>query len=95
MVWSGERKADLPSDWRARRLRILERDAWLCRIGYADICIVSANEVDHVGDRTDHRDHMLRAACRPCHGRRTQGQSVTSRLARARRPREGPPGLIA
>jgi 5-methylcytosine-specific restriction protein A len=57
------------SAWQRRRLEVLERDDWTCRIG-GPRCRVSATTVDHIiplsegGARLDPAN--LRAACSPC-----------------------------
>ncbi len=95
MGWhNSNRRGALPQDWRARRARILARDHHRCTIA-GPHCTGTATEVDHIGERTDHRDHMLRAVCHPCHARRTAQQAASSRTARRRRPDEGVPGLLS
>lgn len=57
-----------PSRWQATRIRILTRDAWVCRY-----CGGYANTVDHVVARVNggtHEDANLVAACRRCNGRK-------------------------
>jgi 5-methylcytosine-specific restriction protein A len=62
------------ADWRARRLRILTRDAFACaacsRVAYA-----KAAHVDHIvpleeGGTDD--DANLQVLCHACHGRKTR-----------------------
>ena len=83
MAWEGKRRASLPPDWRKIRARILRRDP-LCRLAYDDICEGRSVEVDHIGEADDHRLHMLRGVCTPCHKRRTQQQAQEARPSRAR-----------
>jgi 5-methylcytosine-specific restriction protein A len=92
--WAGSRRAaDLPKDWKKRHDYILARDP---------ICMLRTHchgalseEVDHIGQRTDHRLHMLRGACTPCHTHRTQAQAQAARGAgpTRRRPVEQHPGI--
>jgi HNH endonuclease len=57
-----------PSDWRIVRVRILERDSYVCRY-----CGAAADSVDHVVPRRkggSHDDDNLVAACRMCNSRK-------------------------
>lgn len=93
MSWAtSNRRATLPPDWRKIRARILKRDP-LCRLAYPDICAGHSREVDHIGPPNDHRPHMLRGVCTPCHKRRTQEQAQAARPTRAR-PQEQHPGRL-
>lgn len=94
MAWEhSTRRADLPADWRTRRVAVLERDQYRCVIR-GPRCTGRATEVDHTGARTDHRLEQLRAACHACHADRTGRQATAAREARRRRRVEPPPGLI-
>jgi 5-methylcytosine-specific restriction protein A len=73
------------ADWRARRQRILLRDAYVCQ---ADGCgrVVSgrAAHVDHLvpleeGGTDD--DANLRTMCEVCHGKKTRGEMRRRGLA--------------
>lgn len=91
MSW---RRSPLPPDWPQRQRRVLERDDHRCRIRGPN-CIDRATEVDHIGDRDDHDDDNLRAACTPCHRSRTGRQArAARRIEPTRRPPEPHPGLI-
>jgi 5-methylcytosine-specific restriction protein A len=104
---SGSRRTTpLPPDWPAIRRRVLLRDAHRCQIRTPSICVdphgVRANEVDHIGPAGDHRDEMLRAACGPCHARRTGQQAGLAagvrrraRAAARKRPPEPHPGIVS
>jgi len=75
MAWEGSnRLARLPSDWHARRLRVLERDSYRCCIRYPDRCVGRASEVDHIRAGDDHRLDNLRAACAPCHKKKSSAE---------------------
>ena len=93
--WAGSTRADdLPKDWRKRRGHVLERDP-VCRLRL--VCDgAPTTEVDHIGERTDHRLHMLRGVCHPCHRTRSLGQAAQARGAgpTRRRPAERHPGLL-
>lgn len=99
-AWQGStRRVTLPKNWQAIRAKVLKRDGYLCQIRDPDAgCLLRATEVDHVGSRDDHRLSQLRAACSPCHQRRSaqQGQAARAALAaRGTRPAERHPGLIS
>lgn len=71
---------------RARRLRILERDQYLCRIQYQG-CIGTATICDHIkatllgGQDTDAN---CQAACKPCHDRKSSMEGHQAQGHRAR-----------
>lgn len=99
MVWAARsaRRQTLPADWPTTQPRILRRDGHRCQIR-GPRCIGRATEVDHVGASDDHRDEMLRSACRPCHGTRSasqggvaSGSARRSRAASRTRPPEPHP----
>lgn len=57
-------------DWRALRLRILDRDQWACQINGPG-CLGVATHVDHVLPRIEYPDlsmdpSNLRASCSAC-----------------------------
>lgn len=87
MTW---RRSPLPTNWTTLRAVVLERDP-TCRLGL-DCCTIRASEVDHIGDADDHRPHMLRGVCHPCHARRTAQQAADAK-PRARRKAEQHPGI--
>ena len=89
----------MPPDWMRRRNHVLKRDARICKI-QDPMCISVATEVDHIGDRMNHSEGNLRAACKPCHQNRSSGQggAAAGRMRRAmasqrRRPPEAHPGI--
>lgn len=71
-----ERAHYLSADWRARRLRILVRDAYVCR-SCSRVCHgVNAN-VDHIVPLEDggtDADANLQTLCSSCHGRKTRAE---------------------
>lgn len=94
---SSNRRATLPVGWPHIRRRILARDRYRCRIQLPGVCVGVATDVDHIGADTDHDDSNLRAACTPCHRRRSAEQGGAARRARAaarHRPAEPHPGAI-
>jgi hypothetical protein len=90
MSW---RRSPLPRDWKRRRLRVLERDRYRCRIR-GPKCVGRATDVDHIGRDDDHRLVNLRSACGPCHDARTARQAQAAGVAHYR-PRVAHPGLLA
>jgi 5-methylcytosine-specific restriction enzyme A len=100
--WQGStRRATLGKEyWRARD-RVMRRDGRRCQIRTPELCIGEATECDHIGDRLDHSDANMRAACRPCHqdrssrqGGQAAGQRAQARVAARRRPVERHPGQL-
>lgn len=91
-AWEGStRRETLPANWYTEiRPAVLERDGYQCRIVFEDICIGHANQVDHEGGRDDHRLEMLRAACEPCHQRRSSQQGRAARVSERRPPEQHP-----
>jgi 5-methylcytosine-specific restriction protein A len=92
---SSHRSLDLPPDWDARRSSILARDRGLCRIRDPKVCIKVATEVDHIEPGNDHSPENLRAACTPCHARKSslEGNAKKAAMRRARyRPAYRHPG---
>jgi len=67
-------------EWEATRLRILNRDGWLC--AYCGVHLEGRNAtVDHVipidlGGTDD--EHNLVAACRPCNGKKSNRTMLRS-----------------
>jgi 5-methylcytosine-specific restriction endonuclease McrA len=96
--WEGSnRRAELPADWyTAIRPFVLARDEYRCR-NRTDgrVCGRRANQVDHIGDKHDHRPEMLQALCADCHAAKSSRQGNDARWAvRRQRPKERHPGLI-
>ncbi|MFE0039427.1 HNH endonuclease [Streptomyces sp. NPDC059015] len=68
------RRAELPADWYTRiRPLILARDGHACQS-----CGRLATDVDHIGDKHDHRLENLQALCSRCHMRKTSRQGNLS-----------------
>lgn len=91
---SSTRRARLPTDWPARRRRILIRDQHRCQLDYPGICAERATDVDHIIAGDNHDDHNLQAACDPCHQHKSSREGVHARADRAaqrlRPPRRHP-----
>lgn len=87
------RRSPLPPGWPKIRRRILERDNYLCQIRDMTVCVGTATDVDHIGDRGDHGNANLQSACGPCHDRKT-GQTNAAKRPQRRRAVEGHPGAI-
>ena len=84
---------------RSTRDRIMTRDRGECQLGYLNHCTIIATEIDHIGDRYDDSDEMLRAVCSSCHRVRTMAQSragsaasAARRAARRKLPQRPHPG---
>lgn len=78
-TWAGsDRRTTLPKGWAAIRQQVLDRDGHTCQLRLPG-CIGRATDVDHVGDRDDHRLQSLRAACRHCRRLRTLAQAAEGR----------------
>lgn len=96
--WAGSnRRAELPADWYTTiRPFVLQRDEYRCRNRIdGRVCGRTANQVDHIGDRHDHRPEMLQALCADCHAIKSSRQGNAARWAeRQQRPKERHPGLI-
>jgi 5-methylcytosine-specific restriction enzyme A len=90
------RRDRLPSDWPAIRVRILNRDAWRCQLGY-DGCRILAQQVDHVVPGDDHTPGNLQAVCERCHALKSAREGAEGRAAVQRRSRRTPephPGAL-
>lgn len=64
------------AEWKARRLRILRRDAFVCR-ACSRVCYGQAAHVDHIvpleeGGTDD--DENLQVLCSSCHGAKTRSE---------------------
>jgi 5-methylcytosine-specific restriction protein A len=96
--WQGSnRRAELPPDWKSHvRPFVLQRDGYRCRnVLDGRLCARPANQVDHIGDRDDHRPENLQALCEDCHNAKSSRQGNDARwAARMRRPPERHPGLL-
>ena len=98
--WRGStRKESLPPDWEtAIRPRILKRDRYQCQHVRYDTerkCGAFANQVDHIGDRNDHRDSNLQSLCQHHHQLKSSSQGGTAAATRrqaAKKRRH--PGLL-
>ena len=88
---SSNRRERLPSDWSARRARVLRRDNYLCQLCRR----ARATDVDHITRGDDHSDANLRALYAACHKAKTQREAVEARRAKYEpRPPKRHPGLI-
>jgi 5-methylcytosine-specific restriction endonuclease McrA len=97
MSWdTSDRGSRLPADWPSIRDRILLRDNWTCRMNLPG-CVYRASEVDHIRRGDDHRDENLRAACPPCHAKKSSREGHDAKRsirARRRRPTSRHPGAL-
>ena len=81
------RRAQLPPDWKARRLRVLDRDGWRCQHrDHPDgpICAAPATDVDHIQRGNNHNEANLQSLCTPHHRTKTAQEGVTARPTRKR-----------
>lgn len=99
MVWRGNRKSELPSDWQAIRKAVMERDGYRCR--HVEVTGLRCNVVnapymviDHINDKHDHSLTNLQLLCHRHNAIRTGAQGAAAREARRKRPAEPHPGLI-
>lgn len=96
MAWStSTRSARYPADWKKRRVKVLERDGYRCRIR-GPHCTVAATQVDHVKHGDDHSYLNLQACCDACHKAKTAEESQAARGVGAarKRPAENHPGIL-
>lgn len=79
-AWAGSnRRARLPKDWPATRLRILRRDHGICHVCGKP----GADAVDHIVPGDDHRDSNLAAIhTHPCHATKSAREGQAARLDR-------------
>lgn len=97
--WEGStRKETLPVDWDRLRRACLNRDGHRCTwMDKGRRCPEPATDVDHVGNRDDHRLRNLRALCSGHHLKRTSQQAYQAKMALkalGRLPEEPQPGII-
>ncbi|MEW1867030.1 HNH endonuclease signature motif containing protein [Streptomyces caelestis] len=95
--WKGSnRRNELPANWYTElRPFVLARDGYRCRGIDGQHCGEPANQVDHTGDKHDHRPENLQALCADCHAVKTSRQGNAARWAvRQQRPKERHPGWI-
>lgn len=94
--WAGSTRRDtLPPDWRTRiRPAVIARDK-VCqwRMSEGGKCGAPGNQVDHIGDRLDHRLENLQLLCAEHHNLKSSRQGNAAK-PRERRPPEKHPGLL-
>lgn len=95
---NSERRAELPPDWKTViRPAVIKRDKGKCRWPRPNggICGAPGNQVDHKGDRLDHRIEALQLLCERHHNAKSSQQGVEARAKVSnRRPKERHPGLL-
>jgi 5-methylcytosine-specific restriction endonuclease McrA len=65
-------------EYRRNRPLAMKRDRWRCQLKIPGTCIGAASQCDHRIQPSEGGGHdlgNLRAACKPCHAKRTAGQS--------------------
>lgn len=63
-------------EYRRNRPLAMKRDQWRCQLRLPG-CAMAARECDHIIQGGGHSLANLRAVCKPCHAKRTAGQSNT------------------
>lgn len=100
--WQGStRRETLGKEYFRNRALVMKRDGRQCQIRTPGLCIGTATDCDHIGDRLDHRPENMRAACNPCHlersgrqGGQAAGKARKARAAARFRQSEPHPGVI-
>lgn len=65
-------------EWEKTRIRILERDSYLCQPCMRKDRVTPANQVDHIKQKADggsDEDNNLESICPPCHRTKTARES--------------------
>jgi hypothetical protein len=96
-MWAtSNRRAELPPNWGYLRAVVLSRDHHRCRWVVNGVrCMRHATDVDHIGNKHDHRLGNLQALCVPHHRHKTALQGNAARWRyRMRRDPEPHPGLV-
>ena len=98
MPWSNDRESRRRSSaaysaaYRRNRDECMRRAQWKCQLRL-DGCIGSASECDHIVSVADGGGHdlaNLRAACKPCHTKRTAEQGGGFRSSKQADPQPSP-----
>lgn len=53
--------------------------------------MMSSTDVDHIGDRDNHKDDNLRGLCSPCHAKRSSQQGNEAKAAKSAPQQFGQP----
>lgn len=91
--WAGSDRRDrLPSDWPARRAKVLARDGYRCTEQTPQgRCVARATDVDHVVRGDDHSLANLTSLCSSHHAAKSAREGVEARQwARQQRKRPAP-----
>lgn len=69
--------------WKAQRVRVLDRDKWICQFKFPD-CQVRATQVDHrvpvwYSGRDKATDLELAAICESCHGKKSSAEGLAAK----------------
>lgn len=96
MAWEGsDRLQRLPSDWEARRKRVLRRDGHACQ---SPRCSARATHVDHIEPSGSDEEWNLQALCAYHHNKKSsrEGNAAQARLRKLlKREPEQSPGAIS
>lgn len=85
--WQGSTRRDrLPDNWPQLRKDAGRRDSWLCQAKKPNgrLCLMPANQVDHVVPGDDHRLSNLQCLCEDHHSTKS-GQEGAAAMWRQRR----------
>ena len=98
MGWeTSRRRFRLPDNWQDIRLAVLRDADWICEIRYADRCIGTATEVDHIKRGDDHSRENLAAVCFRCHAKKSSMEGLEARRSKKelrKRREERHPGRL-
>lgn len=91
MAWGKKsgRVDPLPDKWPAIRMNKLRSDKFKCqhiREDTGKICGARATDVDHIGDRNNHRFDNLQSLCSYHHDIKTAGQGGRAAAAKRAKP---------
>lgn len=87
---NSDRRDHLPPNWASLRKACFRRDGNRCtaKNAYGERCPEVAEECDHLGERDDHRLHMLTSLCSWHHGKKSGQQGAAARAKIIRRNKQ-------
>jgi 5-methylcytosine-specific restriction endonuclease McrA len=74
-------------EWDEQRVRVLDRDRWLCKFKLSPKCLVRATQVDHIvpvwySGRDKAEDVELASICESCHGKKSSYEGYAAKKHR-------------